>query len=41
MVWGEGTVHDAEEPSTVPPKFRQRIIDLVRKGRTPEELAPV
>jgi transposase len=22
-----------------PPEFRQRIIDLVRKGRTPEELA--
>ena len=21
-----------------PPKFRQRIVDLVRKGRTPEEL---
>ena len=22
-----------------PPEFRQRIVDLVRKGRTPEELA--
>jgi transposase len=22
-----------------PPQFRQRIVDLVRKGRTPEELA--
>jgi transposase len=39
MVWGERTVHDAQEPSAVPPEFRQRIIDLVRKGRTPEELA--
>ena len=23
---------------TYPPEFRQRIVDLVRKGRTPEEL---
>ena len=23
----------------IPPEFRQRIVELVRKGRTPEELA--
>jgi transposase len=28
-----------KSPRPYPPEFRQRIIDLVRKGRTPEELA--
>jgi hypothetical protein len=34
-----GGVHDAEESTAVPTEFRQRIIELVRKGRTPESLA--
>jgi hypothetical protein len=38
MVGAERSVHDAEEPSAVPAEFRQRIVELVRKGRTPEEL---
>jgi len=28
-----------KRPRPYPPEFRQRIIELVRKGRTPEELA--
>jgi transposase len=38
MVWGKGP---STMPKSLPPypsEFRQRIIDLVRKGRTPEEL---
>jgi transposase len=34
-----GEVHDAEERIPYPPEFRQRIIELVRKGRTPESPA--
>ena len=33
---GKENVHDAEEPYSA--EFKQRIIELVRKGRTPEEL---
>jgi len=39
MVGAERSVHDAEEPSAVRAEFRQRIVELVRRGRTPEELA--
>jgi transposase len=34
---GPSTMPKSRPP--YPPEFRQRIIDLVRKGRTPEELA--
>jgi transposase len=39
MVGAERSIHDAEEHRPYAPEFRQRIIELVRKGRTPEELA--
>ncbi len=40
IVGAERKVHDAEEPHPpYSPEFRQRIVELVRKGRTPEELA--
>jgi transposase len=36
----ERNVHDAEEPHRpYSPEFRQRIVELVRKGRPPEDLA--
>jgi transposase len=35
---GEKGVHDAEEPRPYPPAFRRQMIELVRRGRTPEEL---
>jgi len=34
-----GGVHDAEEPTAVPTRVPAAIIELVRKGRTPESLA--
>ena len=38
MVGAERRVHDAEEPSAVAGGVSTAIIELVRKGRTPEEL---
>jgi transposase len=40
-IWVGGS-HDAEEvrpPPPYPPEFRRRLIELVRAGQTPEELA--
>jgi hypothetical protein len=39
MVWGKGPSTMPKSHRPYPPQLRQRIIDLVRKGRTPEELA--
>ena len=39
MVWGKGPSTIPKSHRPYPPKFRQRIIDLVWKGLTPEELA--
>ena len=36
--WGEESTMPKSRPP-YPPEFRQRIIELVRKGRTPESLA--
>lgn len=40
--WGDwspqGGVHRAENPPTYPPDFRRRIVELVRSGRTPDDL---
>ena len=32
-------VHDGKEAGTYAPEFRRQMIELVRAGRTPEELA--
>ena len=32
-------VHDAKNTSTYAPEFRQQMVELVRAGRSPEELA--
>ena len=37
-LWGEESTMPKSRPP-YPPEFRQRIIELVRKGRTPESLA--
>ena len=31
--------HDAQEPARYAPGYRRRIIELVRAGRSPDELA--
>jgi transposase len=31
--------HDAQDPTPYPPELRRRLVELVRAGQTPEELA--
>ena len=37
--WGVEGVHRAEESPPYPPGFRRQRVELVRAGRTPEELS--
>ncbi len=37
--WGKEGVHDAEDPTPVSAGVPARIVELVRAGRSPEELA--
>ncbi len=39
LITWESRVHDAEQSPPYPPEFRQQMVDLVRAGRTPEELS--